>query len=65
VNISGLVIVGHNPGVSVLISRLLVPEWRRALPTLGTVCGRCESPWSTLADRSVSFERYLDPTTLD
>ena len=65
VDISGLVIVGHNPGISVLVSRLLVPEWRRGLPTLGTVCARCESPWSKLADSSVSFERYLDPTSLD
>jgi phosphohistidine phosphatase len=59
-----LVLVGHNPGVSDLLARLLVTGWRHALPPLGAVCARSDLPWEALDDRSARLEHYLDPTDL-
>lgn len=64
-DVASLVIVGHNPGVSELAAHVLTHDWRRGLPPLGILRARLDGPWSDFGARSATFDRYLDPTTLD
>jgi phosphohistidine phosphatase len=60
-DVTALVLVGHNPGVSELAARLLVNGWRHGLPPLGAVCAALDAPWQRLAERSGRLAHYLDP----
>jgi phosphohistidine phosphatase SixA len=61
---AGLMLVGHNPGVTALASRLCRPERIRGLPPLGTVALDL-SVADMHGSRTAVLRRYIDPHALD
>jgi phosphohistidine phosphatase len=58
-------VVGHNPGVSVVVRLLTDDAASRPLPTLGVARLDIDRAWSNVGAGSAALSLYLDPTTID